>query len=464
VLSRPGLPKGSFTTPWRPSVPASAAPAPARGSVAADGFRLASYVTGGSHWSLTEGPAGTFNVVACPSTSACYLTFTALGPSARPGTSSFYFSSNGGSSWARLPLPSRLTFSSAQTCPSPDVCAGTAYLDATNAGGQLSGKNVLVSTVDGGHRWSVVPTPFSAPLFLLSCTSASVCNGATVSATHQEQLVRTTKAGATWSVALTLSTSSEVYALSCPNQNNCVATGAYHPVGASVPGDFALFSDNGGAHWARAGMEGRPAAGLLTALSCASAADCTAVSPYNALIPPLGTPPVGSVAGPSELYALSPSIAETVDGGKTWRVQGFDLQTLAAVGAAKGISAMVCPPEGAQPGRCWPPTAGGPEPPPTPWMAWGISASEFVVGPGALDCPALGQCALAGPWGLGLTANGGNSWTVPALPAGSFTTQGHTSVFSLSCPAPGQCVAIGFPPGSSGNSATPTPVLSSIRP
>ena len=493
VLSGPSLPKGSFTTPWSPSVPASTAPGPGSGSAAPDGFRLASYVTGGAHWSLNEGPAGLFNIVTCPTTSACYMTLTTPRPPSQVPTSSiytladgrssaFYFSGDGGSSWARLPLPSGLTLSSAQTCPSPDVCVAAAVLDARIVGGQLSGKTVLVSTVDGGHRWSVVPVPFSG-LFLLSCTSARVCNGVTTSAAHEERLVRTTNGGATWSVTLTLPASSEVYALSCPRPDDCVATGAHggetasqalkkvvvvvhngrlYRVGTSVPSDFAMFSNDGGARWAQGHMEGTPAAGLLSAVSCASAVDCTAVSAYNALIAPLpeaGTTPVDSLIA-SELYSLRPNVADTVNGGKTWHVQAFDVQSLAAVGAVAGISAMVCPPDGIPPGRCWPPTDGGTEPLPTPWMAWSVLATgTLLFGPGGFDCPASGHCALAGPWGLGLTANGGRNWAFQALPASSLTVKGHTPVVSVSCPAPGRCVAIGYPSSGLGS---PTPIYSSI--
>jgi photosystem II stability/assembly factor-like uncharacterized protein len=462
VLSGPSLPKGSFTTPWRPSVPASAAPAPGSGSAAPDGFRLASYVTGGPHWSLAEGPVGLFNIVTCPSTSACYMTLTTPVPPSEVRTSSFYFSRDGGESWARLPLPSRLTLSSAQSCPSAEVCVAAADLDARIVRGQLSGQTVLVSTVDGGHRWSVVPAPFAGQLFLLSCTSARVCNGVTTSAAREERLVRTTNGGATWSVPLTLPASSEIYALSCPSPKGCVATGAYYRSGTGAPFDFAMFSDDGGARWAQAQMEGTPGTGLLSAVSCASATDCTAVSAYNALIAPLpapGTTPVGSFSGPSELYSLRPNVAGTVNGGQTWHVEAFDLQSLAAVGAATGISAMVCPAEGAPPERCWPPTDGGNDLPPTPWMAWSVLATgRFVIGPGGFDCPASGRCALAGPWGLGLTANGGGNWGLQTLPAGSLTMQGHTPLVSVSCPALGQCVAISDPSGL----GSPTPVYSSI--
>jgi hypothetical protein len=463
VLSGPSLPKGSFTTPWRPSVPASATPAPGRDSPAPDGFRLASYVTGGPHWSLAEGPAGLFNIVTCPSTSSCYMTLTTPVPPSQVRTSSFYFSGDGGSSWARLPFPSRLTLSSAQSCPSAEVCVAAADLDTRTVGGRVSGKTVLVSTVDGGHRWSVVPVPFSAQLFLLSCTSARACTGVTASASNEERLIRTTNGGATWSVTLALSATSEVYALSCPSRSHCVATGADHRVGAPLPSDFAMFSSDGGAVWAQAHMEGKSAAGLLTALSCAGATDCTAVSAYNALIAPLPAPgpiPVGSFAGPSKLYSLRPNVADTTNGGKTWHVQAFDVQSLAAAGAATGVSAMVCPSGGAAPGQCWPPTAGGTGPQPTPWMAWSVLATGMLVmGPGGLDCAAPGQCALAGPWGLGQTANGGRNWASQALPAGSLNIEGHTPLVSVSCPAPGQCVAISDP---SGGGSSPTPVYSSI--
>ena len=80
-----------------------------------------------------------------------------------------------------------------------------------------------------------------------------------------------------------------------------------------------MFGKDGGTQWAQAHMEGTPAAGQLTAVSCASAAACTAVSAYNALIEPLpeaGMMPVDSLIA-SELYSLRPNVAQTVNGGKT---------------------------------------------------------------------------------------------------------------------------------------------------
>jgi hypothetical protein len=457
----PSLPKGSFTTPWRPSVPASTAPAPNSARAAPDGFRLASYVTAAAPWSLAKGPAGLFTIVTCPTVSACYLSLTTPVRPSHVGTSLFYFSGDGGSSWARLPLPSGLTFGSAPSCPSPDVCVIAAALHQRIARTQVS---VLASTVDGGHRWSVVPAAFSARLFLLSCTTASVCSGITTSAAGEERLVRTTNGGATWSTTLSPPASSEIYALTCPSRQHCVATGAYKRAGASMPSDFAIFSNNRGGRWEQARMDGAPAPGLLTALSCANASDCTAVSAYNALIAPLlqpGATPSGPAVGPPrELYTLRSNVADTVNGGKTWHVQAFNLQNLASAGAAVGISAMVCPSEGARLPRCWPPTAGGAEPPPTPWMAWVLLASQIlVIGPAGFDCPASGHCALAGPWGLGLTANGGRGWALPTLPGDSLIIQGHTPMVSVSCPSQGQCVAVSEP---SGDGLAPTPIYSSI--
>ena len=113
-----------------------------------------------------------------------------------------------GNSWEVLPLPSGLTAATNLTCPSAQTCVG---------GGVLNGRSVLLSTVDGGHQWSIAPLrqqAVSSPS-LTWCVRASSCNGITVPSTPPgparmqpttarqqiDLLSETTNAGASWTAA-----------------------------------------------------------------------------------------------------------------------------------------------------------------------------------------------------------------------------------------------------------------------
>ena len=165
-----GWPKGSFVTPWRPGHVASSPTAPpASGQGTASGFQLVSYVAA-PHWESARGPLG--ENLDCPTVSACYLTAESglnLPANAPAYSGAAYFSADGGRTWSSLSLPAGFRFSTGipLSCSGPRTCAGA---------GVLAGKSVVISTTDGGHRWTVVPWP-GRPAGVADLRAGPVCAG-----------------------------------------------------------------------------------------------------------------------------------------------------------------------------------------------------------------------------------------------------------------------------------------------
>ena len=160
VGSHPSHVPGAFTTPWQPSRPSSR-PVSANGAHNSSGaLRLVSYIEG-PKWKegSNQVPPGNLD---CPAVDACYLlaqtTLTTVGPFPNY-YNALYFSGDGGASWSSLALPTDLDLTAPLSCPSALACVGVGYQGK---------KNELVSTTDGGHRWTVSPQRAPADVMSLS--------------------------------------------------------------------------------------------------------------------------------------------------------------------------------------------------------------------------------------------------------------------------------------------------------
>ena len=453
LAGRTTLPNGSYTTAWQPAVPigSSLVPEPGTepGAAAIGSFRLVSYLVGS--WTVTQGPPGEGGTVTCPTVSACYL----VNIPEKANQEDLYFSSDGGTKWSSLGLPNDVHVDEL-SCPSAEVCAASGIGPGTGK----TQKWVFVLTVDGGHRWSVVPMAVPIVPWLMSCSSKAVCTGVSecpslsgcpTMSGGQQNFVRTTDGGATWYVAKAIPADARVHALSCPTANECIATGDYENSPSSLPSDFAMVSTDGGRHWQRGRLEGSGALGSLATLSCASASTCTAVSVFTAatsstpfpsepgqqsspLCPPTMAPWHDGAGCPT----LDPNVATTIDGGKLWTVRPlnearwtnlpYPLGTLSPIALACSTNDE-CGPYRAM---YLAGTAGGM-----------LGLPELVV---QLSCRGVGQCWLATPWRLLSTSDDGQVWSAPQLPeAAARTSQGAISgVSTLSCPKVGQCLALGY--------------------
>ena len=330
------------------------------------------------------------------------------------------------------------------------MCAGAGLVGATIAGGPSSGRQVFVSTDDGGHRWTVVPLSLPGRLFLWNCSSRSVCAGVATSPNYSQVFARSTDGGATWTVRRPFPAGSEVEAISCPTADECVATGSYFGNGSSLPQDFAMSTADGGVRWEQGRLSGGPVSGLLTSLSCATALDCTAISMFNGVGVPSSLPALraGAHAGsnscpPTGCPVLVPNLVTTHDGGQDWTAVPFDDQGLISGGPGYGPASLkaLCAFFGDRhllTAKSCGPAIG---------LVWSASYARMIASQLSitLDCPAPGSCWLGGPWGLSSTNDGGRSWAVERLHDNAYLPLPDVPVFSLSCPAVAQCVVVGLP-------------------
>ena len=168
VGSRPSHVPGALITSWQASRPSSQ-PVGASGDHNSPGaLRLVSYIDG-PDWKQgsKQVPPGYLD---CPAIDACYLlaqtVLTTVGPFPNY-YNALYFSGDGGASWSSLALPPGLALTAPLSCPSALACVGV---------GDQGNKNELVSTTDGGHRWTVSPLRAPADVMSLSCWSVSSCS------------------------------------------------------------------------------------------------------------------------------------------------------------------------------------------------------------------------------------------------------------------------------------------------
>ena len=123
-----------------------------------------------------------------------------------------------GTTWSGLPMPTGFLPTGHLSCPTDQVCG---------VGGSQGGKPAFAKTIDGGHRWEVVPMGGPDPLQHLVCRSAAVCVGVLGSAglgtqSTSSSIVRTDDGGASWT-STSVPISGTVLALSCAPLTKCAS-------------------------------------------------------------------------------------------------------------------------------------------------------------------------------------------------------------------------------------------------
>lgn len=313
-------------------------------------------------------------LVACPADGTC----EALGVESSVGGGIEGFAertTDDGASWQTQSLPLGVE-PTTLTCPSASTCFATAY-------DLLSGREVFVSTTDGGTNWTATSPSGWEFAASMSCPTVTYCAvlGGTATA---EDLYTTDDGGATW-VAVGLpdpldgSSGATAYeGVSCVSDTTCELAGIELSVSAfsfAEVGTFATTTD-GGTAWDTYSLPGNgefDTSDWAQALSCATASVCVATG---------DTPLIGAAAS---------SLFQTSDAGAVWNeeaVLGAQLATL---------TNPSCTPSG------W-----------CTFLANGPDAAYSLT-----------------------SADGGQTWTLGTMPAG------WTASYSVSCSSAAHCMAIG---------------------
>ena len=227
----------------------------------------------------TGGHSGWLTSVSCSSPTAC----TAVGSA---GASPLAERWNG-ISWKvqRTPNPVRHSWLTGVSCPSGTVCIAVGQ----TAVDEPSADRTFAERWSRGH-WVLQatrnPTGFSF-LYAISCSSPNACTSAgyyqSIRSDTDETLAERWN-GHTWTRQFTppppAGTPPEATfaAVSCPTSSNCLAIGSEE----TIKGERVLAERWNGAHWTvqPAGNPKEHVPAQLSAASCPSPADCTAVGYY----------------------------------------------------------------------------------------------------------------------------------------------------------------------------------------
>ena len=268
------------------------------------------------------------NHVTCPTSVDCYLVARFMNAPTASAGNNVYSSTDGGSTWQELALPSGTYVETALSCTSSVRCsAGGSRYEGLDANGKPVMNPVFLSTPNGGESWTVQPFPtprlgqfqllFSTFVTQLSCPSSETCEALLVanfggpgySTAVDNVFMRTDDGGQSWSTTILpgqpaptsgggLMNSPMNNGMSCPSTQFCVASALLSPMGGST--SIVWRTDDGGATW----LVGWLPDGLTSAgpLSCPNSLHCWIVA--------------GSYGKGSNSQLL-----ESTDGGASWSVR-----------------------------------------------------------------------------------------------------------------------------------------------
>ena len=440
------------TAPSGDGVVLSSASCPAAGSCVAVGHYtsqtpegdvpLAESLSGGT-WTATAAPTAGLDPppiaeigvalvkVSCPTAGFC----VAIGTYDTVSGAQTVIETLSGGSWtaatASAPAADNEVDLQALSCPAAGSCVAAGYYDDTS--GSIHG---MIDTLSAG-AWTATTVPVSGlnpaaasqvVLHQVSCpvTGSCAATGGYVDTSGHRQGLLASLAGGTWTVT-TAPTSGlnpgpwtnpapTFTSLSCPAAGSCVAVGSYLAVPDKQDGLVATLA-NGTWSDTTAPVSGlNPPAGTnaadivnLNAVSCPAAGSCVAVGVYQ------------------DTSNNRDGFAETLSGG-TWAPASIPLSGLVPAG---------------------------------------LLVNSFT----GISCPSAGSCAATGTYqdASGQTASqdgiehgllgtlSGGTWTATAAPTVSleppqiYTTdplqppyQVPVTPNSVSCPAAGSCVAVGY--------------------
>ena len=425
--SNDSLPSGAHVTRWHPARPLPVTLRPSTSQSSATWQLVSLVVDQGWHVNTTGPPPGQ---LSCPTVTTCYalaVRYASPKVGAPPESVSLYVSSDLGTTWSVLPMPTGFLPTGHLSCPTDRVCG---------IGGTQGDQPAFAETIDGGHQWEVVPMAGPDPLQDLVCRSAAVCVGVLGSAGSGTQstsssIVRTDDGGASWT-STSVPISGTVLALSCPTDQVCVAVG-YSGIfrGTSASG-FVLKSDDGGQSWTTGSLpQNFGFAPPLSSVSCAEASYCMAIGVTSVPNPelcqetsPHAVPPPGYDSCSTSPNALISAVVTSSDGGRTWQSR-----SLPADIPIPQLFSLSC----ASASVCW---------------ASGQESVPQVIG----NVHDEGSPVMVG------TTDGGATWSKAtfAIPsdAPNYLGQSYLAVGDISCPGTSACLAL----GSAAQSAPSTPI------
>ncbi len=466
--------RGPFTTRWHDAHALDAGRS-ARGTGT---WRLVDDLLTGTWQQNDYGPPP--GRLSCATPSRCYV-MAGRYPSAMAGapllSESLYVTTDQGTDWTVLPMPSGFSPTTALACAGATWCA---------AGGTYRGQGVLLTTADGGHSFTVMPLPGGlGTLHVLTCPSVGVCDGLVSSSTGSltgpfdatflsATGLTATGGGAELSDHPILPGDSMV-SLACTSPERCTAVGETDATeGTVIPTGVSAVTNDGGTTWTAGTVpKGLGIQGMLSPLACPDATHCVVVgrvaienptqcaaTTRGALPAPSG-PSLASIPMSPAVRAISAAESEIA---ATWarKTRGFGGAYECSSGLVTEVGVVATSTDG---GRTWTPEAlpgDVPDPQldglacPSATECW-VSGSESIperVGR-ALD---EGSPVLLGTTSAGATWSKVTFSVAPTAP--NPTGQSYLTIGAISCPSANVCLA----KGSGAQGARVSPVYSLVVP
>jgi hypothetical protein len=408
--------------------------------------------------SFPETPA--IGVVSCGTPETCIGVGTGSGVPSEVTSSTAVGTTNGGTTWTSLVFPSGYV-ATAIDCVSATMCVsvGTGPV----ASGEVN-EGQIVATTDGGSTWSddALPT-LSSPYVkfdAISCASTSDC--IVVGQTDAGYTILSTVDGGTaWSSQSlpAAGDGAQLEGVACPTSSDCYIAGS-----GGAAGGLVFATVNGGSTWASQTVP--TTIGSLQAISCEFALDCVAVGLTSTdaaaivstvdggttwlsqsvpakvdLIQEVDCNPTFCVAvGSGSFTGTADVLITSVDGGTTWTAYGVGSDA-----GGGGLNDVTCASSSdclVSNGDIYQTNDVG-----STWTAQTLPTGP--VGTPSIACPSVMECfttdAFLGTVNdqIGVTTNGGSSWSLQAIPA-------VEQLNEIACPSTTQCVVVGDAANGSG--------------
>jgi hypothetical protein len=377
-----------------------------------------------------------FAAVSCSAATACTAagSYNTTSHLSRPVAAAW-----GGTSWHRQATPARAGASAASglvgvSCASVRTCIAVGFSTAT------TGESTTLAERWDGRRWRIQPSPVpagtvSAGLSGVSCPSPRACTavGEFFGSGQRELPLAERWDGTGWRIQPVPGPAgarrgSELSAVSCPSATRCFAVGHYFTRSGSV----ALAETWNGARWAVQPLPGAVSNTFLLGVSCVTPRACVAVGSY------------GTEVWNGTSWRFAPMATPT--GGQVISLNGVSCTSGSACTAVGSYFSQVGGPLNLA--ETWNGTAWRVQPTPNR-MAQGRNQLNSVSCTSPLACTAVGVDAASdfSPPGGFVETWDGTRWRLQAtpIPAGTVLAE----LFTVSCPGPPACTAVGTIAGQS---------------
>ncbi len=366
----------------------------------------------------------------CASASRCWAVGATVGLNGAPNGAAVIATANGGVTWKNEVIPPTVASLSGIACTNDDHCVAVGQSNQS-----FGGQAIAIATTDGGQLWAQAPTPAAMlDIVSVSCLANGHCIAVGTTAMGSAALISTTS-GQTWEQVGALPPSmSGTSSISCTGELDCWVTGHAAVASGRVAGAMAVTAD-GGTTWTAVTL---PAGiGYLSGISCVAQAP-TARGTATRAATVLPTSPSSSSVSTSSSVPTSSSSPTSSSVPTTSSTPSPTVGEPDVTCTAVGSTADTLESTRSGHGVILTSDDGG-----ATWTNQNVnSLSASLAG---VSCPAVGECVAVGS-SVGLAPQAGQIIATgrPASPWKNPTTlSAPQTLAAVSCTSISSCVIVG---------------------